>query len=80
MAARILRSMMSVPGIRERFLERAKEIPADVICFDLEDSVAEPQKAAAREMVANAIRDFPAKGRLPYVRINGPATGPNRVE
>ena len=75
MAASILRSMMSVPGIRERFLERAKEIPADVICFDLEDSVAEPQKAAARAMVADAIRDFPAKGRLLYVRINGLDTG-----
>ena len=71
MATRIIRSMLSVPGVRERFIERAREVPADILNFDLEDSVAEGDKAKARGMVAEAIRDFPAKGRLLYVRING---------
>ena len=71
MSTRIIRSMLSVPGVRERFIERAREVPADILNFDLEDSVAEADKAKARAMVAAAIPDFPAKGRLIYVRING---------
>ncbi|MCY3886212.1 MAG: CoA ester lyase [Chloroflexi bacterium] len=66
--------MLSVPGVRERFIERARAVPADILNFDLEDSVAEAEKVKARAMVAEAIRDFPAKGRLIYVRINGLST------
>lgn len=73
--AYIIRSMMSVPGIRERFIEKAQEIPADVILFDLEDSVAVPDKPKARALVAKALPDFPAKGRMLFVRVNGLETG-----
>ena len=49
----ILRSMMSAPGIRERFIEKARAIPADILCFDLEDSVAWDDKPAARDLDAD---------------------------
>ena len=71
----ILRSMMSVPGIRERFIEKARAIPADILCFDLEDSVAWDDKPTARNLVARTLPDFPANGRLIVVRINGLDTG-----
>ena len=71
----IIRSMMSVPGIRERFIEKAQDLPADIICFDLEDSVAPAEKAEARATVAKALPDFPARGRMIFVRVNGLETG-----
>ncbi len=40
MAATVMRSMLSVPGIRERFIEKARDAEADVLCFDLEDSTS----------------------------------------
>ena len=71
----IIRTMHSVPGIRPQFMERAAEIPADIICFDLEDSVAWDDKPKARTMVAEALPAFPARGRMIFVRINGLETG-----
>lgn len=71
----IIRSMMSVPGIRERFIEKARDIPADVILFDLEDSVAFADKPKAREIVRGVLPDFPKKGRMVFVRPNDLTTG-----
>ena len=75
MAPTIIRSMLSLPGNRARFLEKARTIPADAICFDLEDSVTPDDKAAARDLVAAALPRFDAQGRLLVVRINGLDTG-----
>ncbi|MGK2966813.1 MAG: HpcH/HpaI aldolase/citrate lyase family protein [Tepidiformaceae bacterium] len=71
----IIRSMMSVPGIRERFIEKAREIPADIILFDLEDSVAFADKPKARGIVKDVLPTFPKKGRLIFVRPNDLTTG-----
>lgn len=71
----LVRSIIFVPGIQERFLERATGIPADAVCLDLEDSVAPADKARAREMV----REWIPKVALPryslIVRVNGFHTG-----
>lgn len=67
--------MMSVPGIRERFIEKAREIPADIILFDLEDSVAFADKPKARGIVKDVLPTFPKKGRLIFVRPNDLTTG-----
>ena len=75
MAQPVLRSMLSVPGIRERFIDKAKEIPADVILLDLEDSVAMADKAKARELVATVVPAFAKNGRLLYVRPNDLTSG-----
>jgi citrate lyase subunit beta / citryl-CoA lyase len=71
----ILRSMLSVPGLRPRFIEKAAEVPADAILLDLEDSVPLARKAEARERVAAAIPGFDKRGRLLFVRPNDLATG-----
>jgi len=71
----IIRTMMSVPGIRERFIEKARDIPADVILFDLEDSVAFADKPRAREIVKGVLPEFPKKGRMIFVRPNDLSTG-----
>lgn len=71
----IIRSIMSVPGIRERFIDKARDIPADIIVFDLEDSVAPADKPRARQMVRQVLPAFPPRGRLVFVRPNGLSTG-----
>ncbi len=75
MTATVMRSMLSVPGIRERFIEKARDAAADVLCFDLEDSVAWDDKPAARKLLAEVLPDFPARGRGVFVRTNGYDTG-----
>lgn len=75
MAALVMRSMLSVPGIRERFIEKARGAAADVLCFDLEDSVAWDDKPQARQMLARVLPDFPKQGRQVFVRTNGYDTG-----
>jgi len=66
----VIRSILSVPGSSPRFIAKAETVPADVIAFDLEDSVAPQEKAAARAAVAQAVDGFPKDGRLVYVRPN----------
>ncbi len=80
MAMHVIRSMMSVPGIRDKFIDKARDIPADILNFDLEDSVAWDDKPAAREKLAELLPDFPAKGRMLFVRINGYDTGLTELE
>ncbi|MEK6877694.1 MAG: aldolase/citrate lyase family protein, partial [Thermoproteota archaeon] len=46
--ARLLRSLIFVPGNNPRFLEKAKTLSADIVCFDLEDSVPLNEKDSAR--------------------------------
>ncbi len=75
MSTAILRSMLSVPGNQGRFIDKARATPADVVCLDLEDSVALDDKPPAREIVAAALGQFEPRGRLLCVRINGLETG-----
>ena len=56
-----LRSLLFVPGDSERKLARARECGADALILDLEDSVAPPQKAAARALAAKLIDDEPKR-------------------
>ncbi|HKP57117.1 MAG TPA: CoA ester lyase [Polyangiales bacterium] len=71
----ILRSILSVPGLRQRFIDKAKEVPADVILLDLEDSVPPGGKVEARERVRAALPGFDKRGKLLFVRPNDLATG-----
>jgi citrate lyase subunit beta / citryl-CoA lyase len=64
------RSCLSVPGSRPRFHEKADLSAADMIFFDLEDSVAPSAKEQAREQVVQALRTHRYKGRIRGVRVN----------
>lgn len=70
-----LRSLLFVPGDSERKFARAKDCSADALILDLEDSVAPPQKAAARAHVAGLIDGAPKRNWLFIVRINALDTG-----
>lgn len=71
----IVRSILSVPGLRDRFIEKAASVPADIILFDLEDSVPPARKTEARERVRAALPNFDKRGRFVFVRPNDLATG-----
>lgn len=71
----MLRSLIFVPGNSARFVEKAKTLPADVICFDLEDSVPANEKGEARKIVAEAISRRQEYGKPVYVRANSPESG-----
>jgi citrate lyase subunit beta/citryl-CoA lyase len=62
------RSWLFVPADSERKIARALDSGADAIIFDLEDSVAPAQKAAARDI----LKHLPARSGGPqwWVRIN----------
>ena len=65
------RSHLFMPGSNPRALEKARNLPADGLILDLEDSVAPDAKATARGQIAEAIA---AKGfgrREILVRTNG---------
>ena len=65
------RSLLFMPGSNARALEKARNLPADGLILDLEDSVAPDAKARAREQIAHAVT---AKGfgkREILIRTNG---------
>ncbi len=65
------RSVLYMPSSNERALEKAKEIPADAIIFDLEDAVAPDAKPAAREQAAAAVTSGDYGRRELTIRCNG---------
>ncbi len=65
------RSVLYIPGARERALEKARTLPVDAIIFDLEDAVAPGEKVTARDTLARALAAGGFGGRARLVRING---------
>jgi len=68
------RSVLYIPGSKERALEKARSLPADAIIFDLEDAVAVEEKHHARAQLAAALEAGGYGQRTRIVRINGLAT------
>jgi citrate lyase subunit beta/citryl-CoA lyase len=67
----MFRSLLFIPGNNERFLKKSIKLQADILCFDLEDSVPSNEKEAARILVARYLA--PRQGEndsFIYVRIN----------
>jgi citrate lyase subunit beta / citryl-CoA lyase len=73
--ARLLRSLLFVPGNNQRFLEKAKTLSADIVCFDLEDSVPLEEKKSARNIIKEALEKRTAYQAEIYVRTNSPVSG-----
>ena len=70
---RARRSCLAVPASSERFISKARGLPADEVFLDLEDAVAPAAKEQAR---ANAVAAVAGDwgGRLVAVRVNDAAT------
>jgi citrate lyase subunit beta/citryl-CoA lyase len=71
---RVRRSLLSVPGDRPRFHEKAQQVPADEVMFDLEDSVAPSNKENARALVQDSLQRFEFPGKTVAVRVNQTGT------
>lgn len=64
------RSVLYIPAANSRAMEKAQNLGADAIIFDLEDAVAPAEKVGARGLLAQALQaDYGARRRI--VRING---------
>lgn len=65
------RSVLYMPGSKERALEKARGLAADALILDLEDAVAPAEKLNARDLVAAAVRAGGYGRRKLLVRTNG---------
>ncbi|MCB2262980.1 MAG: CoA ester lyase [Candidatus Thiosymbion ectosymbiont of Robbea hypermnestra] len=68
---RLNRSTLAVPGAQPKFFEKAAAGAADIVFFDLEDSVPPDQKPQARIDVIAALNDLDFPEKSVSVRING---------
>jgi citrate lyase subunit beta/citryl-CoA lyase len=64
----ILRSLLFVPADSERKLEKAKSSPADALILDLEDAVAPENRAKARGLIREFMKD--KHRQAIWVRVN----------
>jgi len=64
------RSCLYMPGANARALEKAKTLNADMLILDLEDAVAPDAKAAARDVVSNAVSARAYGSREVIIRTN----------
>jgi citrate lyase subunit beta/citryl-CoA lyase len=71
----MFRTLIFVPGANARFVEKAKTLSADIVCFDLEDSVPANEKELARKTIADALAKRQEYQRPLYVRTNSPESG-----
>ncbi|MFT0170431.1 HpcH/HpaI aldolase/citrate lyase family protein [Paraburkholderia mimosarum] len=69
-----MRSFLFVPGSKPERFPKALAAGADAVIVDLEDAVADAEKATARAHVADAARTFLASPARVLLRINGAGT------
>lgn len=72
---RLFRSLIFVPGNNPRFLEKAKSLKADIVCFDLEDSVPQSEKQKARSLIREILSDRSQFHSSIFARTNSPISG-----
>ena len=66
----LMRTVFYVPANNPRFIEKALTVPADIITFDIEDSIAPAEKENARKMAAESFERFADVNAQVYVRLN----------
>ena len=76
--ANLFRSLIVVPGNNPRFLEKAKSLSADTVCFDLEDSVPDKEKKKARTLIKSALKKRNQYSSSVFARTNSPDS--NKIE
>ena len=67
----LFRSVLYMPGSRERVLEKAKTLDADALILDLEDAVTPDEKPMARDLVCASVKGGGFGNRVVAIRING---------
>ena len=71
----VMRSVFYVPANKEDLIAKIPSIPADVITFDIEDSVPPAEKQKARELTRKNLKFAKATGAFVYARLNNWETG-----
>ncbi|SEQ10422.1 HpcH/HpaI aldolase/citrate lyase family protein [Thalassovita taeanensis] len=71
MRARPYRSVLYIPGSKDRALDKARSLPVDAIIFDLEDAVTPDAKIEARTTLAAALAAGGYGDKVKIIRING---------
>ncbi len=72
----LLRSLLFVPGNRKDMLEKAvTRASSDALVADMEDSVPDSEKSAAREVIAEMLPSLVSNGHKIVVRVNALDTG-----
>jgi citrate lyase subunit beta/citryl-CoA lyase len=74
------RSVLSVPAINVRALEKTHLLDCDAVIFDLEDSVAPEKKAQARENLRAFFSGKPLEGKERIIRINASSSTFGRAD
>ena len=65
------RSALYMPAANARAIEKARDLPCDVVILDLEDAVAPDAKDAARDQAVAAVKAGGFGGRELVIRVNG---------
>ena len=68
------RSLLFVPAIQSHFYKSAFKSEADALIFDLEDSIADTHKNAARHVLCDHYPKNPPHSQELIIRINDPQT------
>jgi len=76
---RAMRSWLFAPGDSEKKMSKAIGSDADMVIFDLEDAVALDNKAQARALVFDTLRQNPEACDRIFVRVN-PLDSPHTLE
>lgn len=69
------RALLYMPGDDRRKIEKATTLGVDCICMDMEDGVAAHQKAEARAVIGEAMRDLGFGDSERCIRINSIGSG-----
>ena len=64
------RSCLAVPGSSQKFIDKARTLPADQIFLDLEDACAPLAKPGARKTIVSALNEGGWEGKIRVVRVN----------
>ena len=78
--AKPLRTMLYVPANKEDWVRKAPKYGADSLILDLEDSVPDPEKKTAREIVSRSVSELYENGVTVFVRVNAVDTGLTRED
>jgi len=71
----VMRSIFYVPANKEDLIAKIPRFPADIVTFDLEDSVPPAEKQIARDLAHKNLQFAAATGADIYARLNNWETG-----
>jgi citrate lyase subunit beta/citryl-CoA lyase len=71
----MFRSLIFIPSNSRRFIDKSMTLNADIVCFDLEDSVPLNEKNAARQMIIEILKHRHQYKTNVYIRINSIDSG-----